>query len=507
MIELADIFQDGMVLQCNKPVCVWGKSAPMKDVVVEIQKQHAETTADKNGHWHCTLSSMNPAYRENLIVKTDGECICIRDVAIGEVWIAAGQSNMEFPLKYEQHRMDEKGEFSENIRFFDVSKISFDGQDKIFDYHKVNRWRKADPEDLDYFSAAGYYFAKDLFCEINIPVGIIGCNLGGTLAEAWMNEETVRRVSPNWYHSFIQHFQGMDMAAYWEKQRTGTWNDKGSPINDVNDVILPHTLTEKEFNKLLFGDENSESNDTLEAFEGWSPEAFPGTLYEHMVRKISDFTVRGVLWYQGESDDTDLSRDRYGEILTALINDWRKLWNDKLPFLVVQLPGLENWVGLENFGYEIIRQKQQDVSDQMEAVWLCSISDAGERWDIHPKNKKTVGNRLALLALGHVYGEKILCDAPRCTHVKRENKRLICEFENAGTGLWIENGKILPLQIRSGGKDIAFDVSVKENLLIVDLSEEYSGRMQISFAQDKWFQVNLYNSAGIPALPFKYEIR
>lgn len=501
MLKLPDIFQDGMVLQYGKKVCIWGISSPFQKIEVEIQGWHAESKADGNGNWKCYLSPLVASYKERLSIRGDGEQKVIEDVAVGEVWIGAGQSNMEFPLRYEKHRAEENGRHAEDVRFFDVPEIAFDGQQEAFDYHQVNIWRKATAEDLDYFSAAGYYFAKEMKRKLGIPVAVIGCNWGGTMAEVWMKKESAEKYSPEWMQDFVRRFENINMEAYWKAQKDKPWNDHGSVISEFNDIVLAKTVTENEFVE-LFGD----AGETNESLGGMNPENFPGALYEYMVKRIAPYTVQGVLWYQGESNDTDQTRERYKDILTALIDDWREIWGETLPFLVVQLPGMENWVGLENFGFDVIRKKQQEVADTVDNVWLCSISDVGERWDIHPKDKKAVGMRLAWLALGHVHGKEILCDAPRLINVSREKHRVICTFEHAGEGLYLDESGELPLHITKDGEEIAFQARVRGNELLLDFQENVTLPITLSLAQEKWFCMNLFNSAGIPAVPFEYEM-
>ena len=163
MLQAAKIFQDGMILQREKPVAVWGTGEPGEKVHAEIQGENAETTIDEFGKWELNLLPLETSAEETLVIKTEKESITFHQVAVGEVWLAGGQSNMEFYMRYEKH-IEETKPVCENtrVRFFDVPEIAFDGQLEDFDYSRMGIWRKATKEDIEYFSAVGYYFQKEI---------------------------------------------------------------------------------------------------------------------------------------------------------------------------------------------------------------------------------------------------------------------------------------------------------------------------------------------------------
>lgn len=240
-----------------------------------------------------------------------------------------------------------------------------------------------------------------------------------------------------------------------------------------------------------------------EYVSGMLPQAVPCCLYEHMVKRIAPYTARGVLWYQGESDDVDGRQELYKEMLKAVISDWRKCWNDEeLSFLTVQLPGWESWLDLENHDYITIRKGQEDAVKETSHTYLCSISDAGEPLDIHPKDKKIVGERLALLARGMVYGKDILCNAPVPDKIEIEDEKVILSFQNAGNGLYIKGESLNAAKVLINGMAVDFQSKTEGAGLILILNEKAGKDIRVEFAQQKWYQVNLYNEAGIPAIPF-----
>lgn len=384
MLTLAKIFASGMVLQRQKPIRVWGGAAPYASVTVSMRHDKVCVSADRNGSWAAELPAMEVSLSEVVTVSSGEELIELTDVAVGEVWIAGGQSNMEFWLRYEKHWEQEAEDHAE-LRFFDVPKIAYDGQDQDFDYSQMAIWRKAAGEDRGFFSAVGYYFQKEVSHELGVPVGIIGCNWGGTAACVWMSAKSVEAAAPIWTERARDAFRGIDMADYLKKQARNPENAAGDFYhNTFNQFMLPRTPGTDEINAFLA--KQPPADPELAALP--QPQSIPGTLYEHMVKTIAPFPVRGVLWYQGESDDNGGNGGHYARTLAALVEDWRGLWKDELPFLIVQLPGWESWFGYVNEGFHIIRQCQQEAADADVNIHLCSISDAGERLDIHPKDKK-----------------------------------------------------------------------------------------------------------------------
>lgn len=525
-----------MILQCGKPVNVWGTAMPGEKIIVSIQGKTIEVTVDENGTWKGILPELAVSESEILTVQSDQEKITLNDVAVGEVWIAGGQSNMEFPMRFEMHWKDVKStENAENLnlRFYDVPEICYDGQDEDFDYSAVGIWRKATPDDLEYFSAVGYYFQRELESTLHVPVGIVGCNWGGTYSCAWISEETIQKVGPEWIQLYEHDTAELDVDKYWEEQHSNPWNDRGNPNTDLfSTFIMPRTPDQKEFQEFI-------ENSTLD-FEAMNknipPQRKPGCLYEHMVKTIAPYTVRGVLWYQGESDDVPELQKLYQKMLTGLIQDWRKLWGElELPFLLVQLPGWRSWLGTPNFDYTTIRRCQELTVKDVNDTYLCSISDAGEEFDIHPKNKLIVGHRLALLARKYIYGEEILSDAPVIDSVVRNDRNIVLDFKNASDSLcltkssssmiealelaWFSSEDVIVservsvldsvdqdnfsvLNIEDENGIVPFTARVKDSQLVIELETDPKGRVRIAFAQDAWYLVNLYNHVGIPAIPF-----
>lgn len=465
-----------------------------------------------------TLPPLSTSYEESMVITSASEIMTIKDIAIGEVWLAGGQSNMEFCMRYEKFR-DEviKNCTNNGLRSYDVPEISYDGQLDDFDYSLMGVWRKANPENLDYFSAVGYYFQKALGEVLDVPIGIIGCNWGGTTACAWMNEETVAKVGPEWKNMVETRLASRNMDEYWASQKLNPMNNRGNLFDPLSEIVMPRTPSMEELAP-LFANMPENYAEIMETMV--DPKSIPGSLYEHMLKEVSLYTIRGFLWYQGESDDDVPGFNvLYHDMLIALISDWRTLWGEELPFLIVQLPGFERWaINPVVNHYQVIRQAQEEVTAEVSNTYMCSISDIGEQFDIHPKNKRDVGKRLALLARNHVYGEEVLCDAPTVASAKREKDRVIITFHNVGKGLLINGDKLQAMVISpvesinaviedsTNVESLDYVAIADGNHLIISIDHMPAGPIAVAFAKTMWYQVNLYNEAHIPAIPFSIVI-
>ncbi len=524
-LSLAPIFASGMVLQRELPVSVWGTAEPGDHIDVRIQGQTASCVADAQGSWRCKLAPLTASDAETLEVSSGDSRITLTDVAVGEVFIAGGQSNMEFWMRYDKE-VEEYRPTCDNprIRFYDQPKCSYPGQMNDFDYSKVGIWRKATPEDLDYFSAVGYYCARGLEMVLDVPVGIVGCNYGGTTSAAWMTPEHARAVQPELAAAFDAKLQGLPYEELLANGRLNVAkNDKGYAIWPAwNEFFLPKTPTMDEVKSFMETEAQKATGPAdvggLELGEKDAPKSgaqvhpglmtptkeAPGALFTYMVQPLAGFATRGVLWYQGESDDEiDGAQWRHEEALRTVIADWRNAWQrPDLPFLVVQLPGFGDWMGLGPNDYVTIRACQQKVADEDEHVWLCSASDMGDKHDIHPKEKKPIGERLALLAMNHLLGMPIPADAPRCKGAERKGSFVILHFENSAGGMLLEGAEVNALEVICNGKDLPFRAAARGDELIIMLEGTPSDPIEVRFAWSNWFRTNLYNGAEIPVLPF-----
>ena len=491
-IALAKVFQNGMLLQREISAAVWGSALPGEEIRISIQGHTASARADEGGAWAAHLPPLAASASETMRIRgADGE-IVLRDIAVGEVFIAGGQSNMEFCMRHEKHLQEALRDCENaNIRFYAVPKLAYEGHENDFDYHNVGRWRRATPRDLDYFSAVGYYFARLLERDLSVPVGIIGCNWGGTRTSAWMTEPHARALQPEQCADFDSSLNGQSWPEFIDACHRDPTNDTG--YSEWHDPIDPM---------------DAEALAALPVLPRTNPQNAPGALYRHMVQHIAPYAARGVLWYQGESDDDFEGKQyRHRRAVEAVMSDWRAAWSDPvLPFFVVQLPGFAYQLDAASRDYPAIRRCQQEAVDGDPRAWLCSISDAGEEHDIHPKDKRTVGNRLALLAERYIFEKDILADPPRCVSARRDGTAIVLTFDHAGSGLRIMGGALQALDISSEGEPLPHTCEVSGNDLRIALAGNVQAPVDIRFARTNWYRVNLYNDAGIPAIPFEYSV-
>lgn len=507
MLEIDRLFTDHMVLQREKEIRIWGtcsENLPEIPVTVALGGQTVRATVEKPGKWTAVFTPMHTARNLLLTVECGEEKLIVKDVCIGEVWVAAGQSNMEFYMRYDQDCLSEK-ETCRNmdIRFFDVPEVCYEDQEKEHDYSRMGYWRKCTGEDLEYFSAAAYYFAKKLNSDLKIPVGIIGCNRGGSIAAAWMSPEELEDHGQVW----LQEYSSItDTGEALELFRRSPLADAGNPFADpVNEELLFGITREKQLQIMSLMPKELQN-------PGPGFNNRPGCLYQWMLKQITPCAVRGVLWYQGESDAPHA--EAYKEIFRDLIRSWRKLWQENIPFCCVQLAPFETWMACDGTAFPVIRQAQKEVADEEDNVYLISTSDVGMRYDIHPKKKKTVGQRLAMCVEKHVYGLKSQADAPSVTKAYVQDGKLCIDFHMDGETLEIVNSPIHALRVydMKGGKHeveiCRENVYVKGKTLVIPLKDVENITMmkpRAEFAQTGYYEVNLYSDVGLPAMPFVCE--
>ena len=518
MLELARIFRSGMVLQRDKRISVWGTAEPKQSVILTLQGQSSSVKADKEGKWQLICGPFKTSVNETMTVVSGTEILTLSDIAIGEVWFCGGQSNMEFHMMFDADFAAEQESCSDPLlRFFDYPEVCYPGQLEENDYWAhYGFWRKAQPEQLRRFSAVGYYFAKIIRRELNVPVGLIGCNWGGTPICAWMPRQvTLDNGGAIFVEDYEKALVGLDPDKYEQWFRKDPNHQRVDQLADpvMNEVMFGTSIPELMEKMAKRGME-------MPSPESWAPmigpkwNCRPGGLYESMVLPLAPYGIRGYLWYQGETDG-DMHPEPYMTLFPAFIRCWRELWGEELPFLFVQAEPLDRWMGSVGDTCIPIRAAQQHAADTVPNTGIAVITDAGMRYDIHPKKKRPVGERLAKQALNKVYGKsELLCEAPRLRGLTVENGSLILRFDFASDGLYLSDttpyGKPAPttcadwLRIFCGTEELSGEElipAVQGDSLILhgDFSPEKTYRAEL--AMTGWYQVPLYNSADIPARP------
>ncbi len=494
-IKLPLIFQSGMVLQRRKPVCIWGRAAEGSEITLQLAGKSAFTVT-KNGEWKAFFPPMEAGTGYTLRISSGDVEITFDDVAIGEVWLASGQSNMEFLLRDDADSISAVKKDNADIRCFEVPKISYPGQENDRDYSKVGLWRKACGKGALYFTAVGFYFAEKLYRSLNVPVGIINCTWGGTSASAFMAEEYLTgRLK--FFLDMAQEAQSkLDHDTELERFKALQKQIDMLPINNSVSNLAPIHPDKSMMDAMQ---EMNALNLSI-----YSPFR-PCGLYETMLKTIVPYTISGVIWYQGESDEP--FADLYEELLHAMIVNWRDIWHEELPFILVQLASFECMV--EPLDFVPIRAIQENLTITMDKVWLICSMDVGMRYDIHPKKKKPIGNRLALQALSKVYGRSILADSPTLESCKREGSTIFIRFANCGGGLECHGDRPQTVDVKINNTVVTEPkVIVHDNVMQISSPDlEADGPVVVEFCRHPYCEDNVYNSAGLPLLPFVCRIK
>lgn len=495
-VALPEIFQNGMMFQRDKTIKIWGnvKDAEQLTICFGKDKVMAKVT---EGSFYCELPPRAASAKQTLSIFVKGEdlpVITITDISIGDIYIAAGQSNMEFFLRYDAHWNDiKKWERNEDIHMFNCKRTAFSGQ-KI-EQPDCGNWFSEHDFQWETFSAPGYSFARAIQPVLNVPVGIIGCNWGGTPACAWMDSSIFSQEPLSIFkEEYEEAIASMDQEEL-KKKSMEAWEYEDSYLHQVAWRAMMYGMNERDQNEWM------EKNLNCPVIPlGPYHHYRPAGLYEQMIKKIAPFSVKGVLWYQGESDAGHA--EIYDKTFAALIRCWRELWQDELPFLFVQLAPFGKWLNIDGTNYPVVRERQELVSKIVPNTGMVSIMDLGMYEDIHPKQKIEVGERLALLARGKIYGEDLLCESPEFINAERNGNCITLTFSYTGKTLKLQGCKIKSLSVRQGciEKEIKdFNIDTRVTLLFEGLTEE---PIEILFAKEPYCEVNLFNEAGLPVKPF-----
>jgi len=477
-LSVAGVFSGGAVLQCEKPVPVWGKCDQDSEVSIFLDGNLvSDGRPDKTGTWMITLPAQEASFASReLKIVSEQDTIVLEDILFGEVWLASGQSNMEYPIGKASGGDDFLGNENEYIRVLRVPHRRGLLIETGFEQDDL-KWDRIRPE----FSAVALYFADDLYKNMHRPVGIIQSTWGGTNCETWtplaeMKEDPqlaskvdklMQAKSEKTAEEFEQEVRNYDAWVY----ETGRRKNAGEAPLDT-------------------------PKPALSAYNPQSKNA-PSSLYRNMILPLQPFSLRGVLWYQGESNA--YMHSEYFPLFQTLVKAWRKgFQQDDLPFLFVQLPSYSK----DFRDMRLVQARLRDSIDNAEMV--CAI-DCGEEFNGHPKDKSQIGGRLALLSLRYVYGKKIEARSPLPQQAfLRNRKELIVRFAYAGEGLRTESEDIPGFEV--AGKNEKF-VPARATLLTANeilLESKIKKPFQIRYAYVNWPDppLTLYNSVGLPAEPF-----
>jgi len=489
-VDLAPLFNDGCVLQSGMPVNVWGHAQPGAKVTVSFGGQEKSASSDPKGRWQLQLDPLEVSLEpRTLTASSGGRVSSVKDVLVGEVWIASGQSNMEWPLAVSDGgQTDLSGDFSD-LRFVKVPLQT--GLPPAPMSARQLKWRAFEPGLKSEFSAVAFYFAGELRKQVGAPVGIIQSSVGGTPAQAWTPLPTLENRPELKHHAdaILGGLASAKQPAQWMAENTSFrhyMRERGLWMRTKNGPA-PKPVPPP-------GPDNP-----------WSQQS-PTVLYDNMIVPLTSYTARGVIWYQGEGNTT--TPGEYRILFPALIAAWREAWQQpEMPFLFVQLAGFGELDGKPPRGdWPGLRAAQAFARDTVPNTGMAVAIDVGQKDDIHPKLKKPVGERLARLALAQVYGRDIAARGPLLTKAEKQGRTIHLSFDHAGSGLKASDGKSGVPGFEVAGADANFPPATARiaGTATVELTgAEVPAAAAVRYAWQAWVEpaVTLQNSEGLPAEP------
>lgn len=478
-VKLPSLFSDHAVLQRGQPVPVWGTADAGEEVSVSLAGQTQNTKAGVDGKWKVSLKPLKEA--ENLTLTVKGKnTLTVNDVAVGEVWVASGQSNMAFRLSRDANaKAAAEAATDPQLRFFTVGANSSDTPLT----EVASKWIPSDPKAAENFSAVAYYFARDLRAALKVPVGILHSSVGGTPAEAWTSRpalETKPELNKPLSEAQEAAVKGWPAALERYKQ------------NEAKILENWKTATEK-----------AKADGTPPPRKPAPPEDpalsknRPSGLYNAMIAPLQPYRIRGAIWYQGESNSGRGAQ--YRTLFPTLIADWRKVWDQgDFPFFFVQITPHQ---GMS----PEIREAQLLTVANVKNTAMAVTTDCGDAKDIHPTRKEPVGSRLALAARHKTYGEKIEYSGPSFESLKIDGGKAVLKFSHAG-GLQAKDGELKGFTVAGEDKNfVPAKAEIKGETVIVS-AEGVAKPVAVRYGWTNVPEVNLYNSAGLPASPFRTDV-
>ena len=467
-LRMSPLYTDGMVLQREVALQIGGTADAGKTVTVTLAGQKGQTVANNRGEWSVTLQPLKAARDLTMTVKAGKQTLTYRDVAVGEVWLCSGQSNMAFTLQQAATAAgDVQNATDADLRFYDM-KANWQTYDVAWplsaidslnhlQYFAPTAWHKSSPETAREFSAVAYHFGRMLRDSLDVPVGLVCNAVGGAPTEAWIDRNTLETQMPailtDWLHN--------DFIQPWVRERAA------KNISNAGEKAARHPYE-------------------------------PCYLFESGMLPLLHYGFKGVTWYQGESNAHNI--EAHEQLFPLLVNSWRTmLGNNDLPFYYVQLSSLNRP------SWPWFRDSQRRLMQQIPGTGMAVTTDIGDSLDVHPKQKCEVGERLARWALCKTYGKDVVPSGPLFGKAWREGNAAVVEFDY-GEGLTTSDGN--PLR--------TFEVAETDGLFYPAEAKVEGNRVRLTsekvlqphFVRYGWqpfTRANMVNSEGLPASTFRAE--
>jgi sialate O-acetylesterase len=489
-VKPSTLFTDHMVLQCNIPIPVWGTANPGEKVSVIINKESQTVTADASGNWMLKLKKQKAGGPYKMDIFGDNT-ITINDVYIGEVWLCSGQSNMDMTVAKEDRYwcgvQNEAEEVSKanypQIRVFDVDYTPSNS----IKANPVGKWEVCTSQTVGHFSAVAYFFAREIYQKMNIPIGMITSAYGASTAETWISKKAMEE------HSNLKPMLDI-YSQKWEKFVTDSTTTLSKYRNDL--AGYQENLIQSQ---AAAGDVTAKKTKAPKDPDPQHDQHNPYVCYNGMIAPLIPYAIRGAVWYQGESNGP--SAKVYREIMETLVADWRTSWNQgNYPFLYVQLAnyGKPMTEPVKNDPLMTVREAQVQNLSIPNTGMAVAIENAGDQpTNIHPKNKQAIGYRLGLIARAKVYGEKVEYSGPMFKKYKVEGNFIRLYFDYVGKGLVAKNGKLTGFAICSEDqKWVTADARIDGKTVVVS-SPEVAKPVAVRYCWGTNPPASLSNQAGL----------
>ena len=468
-LKPASIFTSGMVLQRNKPIRFWGTANSNEIVEIDFNNQKRSASVNKSGSWEIEFPPLEAGGPYKITFSSETKVINLNDVLIGDIWLCSGQSNMEFRLKQSAGGADDiKVAKLPEVRLFNMQPVAYTNNvawekntlDLInkLQYFTQTEWKSTTPEIAKDFSAVAYHFGKTVYEETGVPIGLILNAVGGSPAEAWIDRFTLEHH--NQLVGMFRNWSNNDFINPWCRERAG---------------------------------QNSELSDNPLQRHPYHP----SYLYEAGIQNITRLNISGVIWYQGESNEQNV--ELHEVIFPTLVESWRSAWNDEFPFYYVQLSSMA--IGRETWGH--FRDSQRRLMYEIPNSGMAVSSDLGDSTDVHPREKKQIGERLARWALNKTYGfSDITPSGPLFHDFFVEDETAYISFEFA-EGLMSSDGKPLRSFEVAEFSGLFFPATaVIEGNVIKVKSTRVKTPKYVRYGWSSYSDGNLINSEGLPASTF-----
>jgi sialate O-acetylesterase len=475
-VKLPAVVSSHMVVQQGVPIRLWGKAAPGEQVTAKMAGKSASAAADANGQWRLALPKMKAGGPHTLAISGTNT-ITVEDVLVGEVWVASGQSNMEWRVTQSLNADQEKASATDSqIRFFRVKNTV--AESPAEDVEAV--WEVCSPQTAGEFSGVAYFFAREIRKARRAPVGVLQSDWGGTPAEAWTSRPALE-AQPALRHFFADWEK--DLAAYPERKaqhdrRLEKWKAEAAAAKAAG----------------------REMTRAPQAPRGPGSPWTPTGLYNAMIAPLTPYAIKGAIWYQGEANAGSTERSReYKLLFRTMIEDWRRAWGlGDFPFLFVQLAG---FTAGQEADWPLVRESQTATLSLRNTGMAVAI-DIGEEKDIHPKNKQEAGRRLALAAQAVAYKQKVESSGPLYQSMQRKGDAVELRFAHA-KGLKAKDGELKSFLIAGADKKFVPAEARIQGAKVVVRSDAVKEPAAVRYGWADWTPANLYNGAGLPASPFR----